>query len=784
MRSFRSIFILILFCIGTLHAVVGDWVSFGSQLTLNDLHLSGNMLQSSSHGGMVVFNMNDETFSTENNTDFLEHIDILRYYVSPDGSEWFSYASGVNGISYHTPEGYSDYFDFEFVEASAFTGNEDQVLAVYMNDFMPEIAHFVKNNNRYVFQDTYNQFPEAPECIYDITLVGDSIYLATDKGLIRSWLNHANLKPESAWIAVELDSSSAVHCLYSMGDSLFFVNGDHDLHVYYNGAESKVMEENEPALAFCTNENDLIYATQSKIRNVSEATEIYNSEHILSSFALRNDTLWISEENRGLSRIVLVDGNQDNFIPNTMLYAKANSLAITSDQQIAVCGIEGISLLEGNTWHNLVFSRINESLNNTRNTDRYSADTLNIAYRLGGQTKVYDAMVSSEGELFSSITDVGIFKYGDQLPGCEGPGALQRIQLDDLSQYTVYDTSNDVIDGTQGLGGGTSYYLMNRGLAEDRYGNIWALNVHTLAGETLLKFKTNGELQKFSVEESENTLQILAREMIFDNYGRLWIANEARQSDEPRTIGGITVYDQLSGVWALITSSDGLTSNNVYSIDMDPLTGNMWVATASGVQMIRTPTSFGPTTEFSMNPPIDGLSGMVPVKLRIDPKGNKWILTQNQGVQIYLTNNRWFDDGSGLSTDNSRLLDDVVYDLVFDKKNGYAYLLTASGLSRYEIAWTEERTEMNDVIVFPQPFRPGTDPYIAIDGLAEQSQVRISTLDGRVLVQFNADTEQNLEKQIVWDGVLPNGEYIPRGIYLAFITNIDGLKTTVKFAVE
>ncbi|MEA2077100.1 MAG: hypothetical protein U9O95_03685 [Candidatus Marinimicrobia bacterium] len=784
MRPFRSLMFLILFCTGMLHAVVGDWVSYGSQLTLKDLHISGNTLRSSSHGGMVMFNIENETFSTEHNINYLEHIDILRYYVNPDGSEWFSYASGVNGISYRIPEGYSGYFDFEFVEASAFVGNENHVLAVYMNDFAPEIAHFVKNNNRFVFQDTYNQFPETPGSIYDIALVNDSIYLATDKGLIKSWLYHANLKPESAWKAIGLDSSLTVHHLCSMGDSLYFINGDHDLYNYHNGVGSKIMEGNEPALAFYTNGNELIYATQSNIHDVFNTSNIYNSDHVLSSFTLRNDTLWVSEENRGLSRIILSSGSQKNFIPNTMLYMKANALAITDDQQVVICGLEGISLLDGNTWHNLVFSRSNESLNNERNTDQYSGDTLNIAYRIGGQTTVYDAMVSSQGELFCSITDVSIYKYGDQLPGTEGPGALQRIQLNDLSQYTVYDTSNSVIDGTQGLGGGTSYYLMNRGLAEDKYGNIWALNVHTLAGETLLKFKTNGELQKFSIEGSGNTLQILAREMAFDNYGRLWIANEARQSDEPRTTGGITIYDQLSGVWGLITTSDGLISNNIYSIDMDPLTGNMWVATASGVQMIRTPTTFGPTTEFSMNPPIDGLSGMVPVKLRIDPKGNKWILTQSQGVQIYLTNNRWFDDGNGLSTNNSRLLDDVIYDLVFDKKNGYAYLLTASGLSRYEIAWTEERISMDDIIVFPQPFRPGTDTYLAIDGLAEQSQVRISTLDGRVLIQFSANAEQNLEKQIVWDGILPNGEYIPRGIYLAFITNIDGLKATIKFAVE
>ncbi|MCK4530255.1 MAG: hypothetical protein KAU44_03690, partial [Candidatus Marinimicrobia bacterium] len=405
--------------------------------------------------------------------------------------------------------------------------------------------------------------------------------------------------------------------------------------------------------------------------------------------------------------------------------------------------------------------------------------TLNIAYSIGGQTAVYDAMVSSTGELFCSITDV----TSHPISGVEGPGALQRIDLNDLSSYTVYDTSNGVIDGTQELGG-SSYYLKMRGIAEDKYGNIWALNVHTLAAQTLLKIRPNGEIIKFSKEESDDNLQILAREMIFDNYGRLWIANEARQSDIPRTTGGITVYDQNSGVWALITTSDGLASNDVYSIDLDPLTGNIWAATASGVQMIRTPTSFTNNTDFSMNPTIDGLSGMVPAKIRIDPRGNKWILTQSQGVQIYLNNNRWFDEGNGLTTNNSQLLDDVVYDLVFDTKNGYAYLLTASGLSRYEIAWTEERTSMDEVIVFPQPFHPGVDPYLAIDGLAEQSQVRITTLDGRVVHQFAADAVENQEKQIVWDGIIPNGEYIPRGIYLIFITNIDGLKATTKFAVE
>jgi len=768
---------------GALFAIVGDWTSYGSQLTLRDLHLSGSQIIAGSHGGIVIFDTQNRTFNENTATYDLEHIDILEYYVNTDGSEWFSYGSGVNGISYKIPGENSNYFDFEFTEASAFTGNNNNVLVAYNNDFTPEIAHFVKRNNRFIFQDIYNQFPGSPSQIYNMTLSGDSLYLATDKGLISSWLYGANLKPESAWTKTEFDSIDAIEYVFSTGDSLYLVNETHDLYLYQEGQVIKILDEDAATADFLNLGNKLYYATQRNIIDISTLEQVYNTDGVISGFMVTGDTLWVAEENEGLKQVNLSTGNRSSFVPNTMLYSKANSLAITADQKLAVCGLEGISILENGHWHNLMFSPYEEHISNERPTDFYSADTLNIAWRTGGQTTVYDAMISSQNELWCSITDISTYKYSGQPDNAKGPGALQRINLDDLSEYTVYDTSEGIVDGTQELGG-SPYYLKMRGISEDRYGNIWALNVHTLAGETLLKFRTDGDILKYSVSDSDDQLEILAREMVFDQYGRLWIANEARQSDVPRTTGGITVFDPNTDVWSLITTSDGLASNDVYSIDIDPLTGNIWAATASGVQMIRTPTSFNAQTEFSMNPPIDGLSGMVPVKLRIDPKGNKWILTQSQGVQIYMTNNRWFDEGNGLSTENSELLDDVVYDIEFDTKNGYAYLLTPSGLSRYEIAWTEERTDMNEVIVFPQPFKPGTDPYIAIDGLAEQSHVRITTLDGRVLIQFAANAAENREKQIVWDGVLPSGEYISRGVYLIFITNIDGLKKTLKFAVE
>ncbi|MDZ7820580.1 MAG: hypothetical protein U5N26_01505 [Candidatus Marinimicrobia bacterium] len=402
---------------------------------------------------------------------------------------------------------------------------------------------------------------------------------------------------------------------------------------------------------------------------------------------------------------------RESFIPNSMLPLRANALAITDEQRVAVCGLSGVSILDGRSWHNLVFSPVKEVSGGERERGEYSADTLNIAYRVGGQTAVYDALVSGRGELFYTVTDISALPVPDQSPEAEGPGALVRIDLGDFFDYTVYDTGAGLITGTQELGG-SPHYLKMRGIREDALGNIWALNVHTLEAKPLVLFRSDGSIRKFSREGSGDKLQILAREMVFDSHGHLWIANEARQGDVPRTEGGITVYDPQHDVWRLLTSSDGLISNDVFSVDMDPLTGNIWAATASGVQMIRTPSSLATAENFQLNPPLDGLSGIVPKKIRIDPRGNKWIMTQNQGIQIYLTNSTWFNQGNGLRSGNSGLPDDIVYDLVFDTREGYAYILTESGLSRYETAWTEARTEMEVPEMIPAALQAGRETHI------------------------------------------------------------------------
>lgn len=776
-----TIFFLIVFY--PLSAVVGDWISYGSQLTLRDLYLEGATLRAASRGGFVEFDLLQEQFVPAAAGEQIAHIDLNRFYVNSDASEWYSYQSGAKGISSVTAGGSASYYDLNFNTVSAFAGNDQHVFAVYKKDFTPGVVHFIKHFDRYIFQDLYNQFPSAPTELYDIALMADSIYIAADRGIYRAGLYNSNLKPASAWTAVDMDSSRGVICLAAQNDTLYYVTEDHVLYARSANSNTKLLESDEAPVGFMQEGGRLYFATRRAVYDLGSMAEIYRSNEELSGFFVTGNSVWLAREGRGLLRASLSGGGSAEFIPNTMMQLQANALAIDAESRLYVAGINGVAVLDERYWHNYVFSPYRESFQETVRRDAFSADTLNISYIIGGQTAVYDALVASSGELFFSLTDISAITLSGQNPEAQGPGALVRINLNDLREYTVYDTADGVIVGTQELGG-SSWYLKVRGLQEDRFGNIWVLNVHTLDAKPLIRFGKDGSIRKYSVEESNGTLQILAREMVFDNTGRLWIANEARQADIPRTTGGVTVYDPQSGIWRLITTADGLISNDVNAIDVDPLTGSIWVATAAGVQMIRNPGTLSSGTVFSLNPPLDGLSGMLAKKIRIDPKGNKWILTQSRGVQIFLSNNTWFNEGKGLRRSNSGLLDDVVYDLVFDTREGYAYLLTASGLNRYESPWTESRSSMSDLKVFPQPFRPGLDTRIVIDGLAEQTRVSISTMDGRILRTFAPNSPEHYGKQVIWDGKLPGGDLLPRGVYLIFARNIDGLRVSTKFAVE
>ncbi|MFN3940539.1 MAG: T9SS type A sorting domain-containing protein, partial [Chitinophagales bacterium] len=92
---------------------------------------------------------------------------------------------------------------------------------------------------------------------------------------------------------------------------------------------------------------------------------------------------------------------------------------------------------------------------------------------------------------------------------------------------------------------------------------------------------------------------------------------------------------------------------------------------------------------------------------------------------------------------------------------------------------TTGAVENKDVKVFPNPVRADYTGLIAISGLTNDAQVKITDASGRMIYETVA-----LGGQAVWDGKAYTGNRAKTGVYMVFASNDDGTETFVtKFLI-
>jgi hypothetical protein len=82
---------------------------------------------------------------------------------------------------------------------------------------------------------------------------------------------------------------------------------------------------------------------------------------------------------------------------------------------------------------------------------------------------------------------------------------------------------------------------------------------------------------------------------------------------------------------------------------------------------------------------------------------------------------------------------------------------------------------MYDVRVFPNAVYPDNDVNITIDGLAYNTIIKVTDIQGRIL--FETESEGG---RAVWDGKTFDGERPATGVYMVFVTTPDGSADEVR----
>ncbi len=133
-----------------------------------------------------------------------------------------------------------------------------------------------------------------------------------------------------------------------------------------------------------------------------------------------------------------------------------------------------------------------------------------------------------------------------------------------------------------------------------------------------------------------------------------------------------------------------------------------------------------------------------------------------------------------VANSNGKLVSDNVVSIAFDTRRGVAYFGTEKGLSSVGIATIAPSADFSGISAAPSPFRPDIHPYVMIQGLAEGSTIKILTVSGKLVSQFEAQGGG----RAFWNGKSAAGETVASGIYLAVAYSANGSQLgTAKLAV-
>lgn len=237
-------------------------------------------------------------------------------------------------------------------------------------------------------------------------------------------------------------------------------------------------------------------------------------------------------------------------------------------------------------------------------------------------------------------------------------------------------------------------------------------------------------------------------------------------------------YESYNG----FLDQDGtVTKPQFYCCMITDNNGEVWVGTTSGIFVIKDTNQIGLKGQASLNairPKVsrnDGtnyadylLGSETVLGIAVDPSNRKWIATQASG--LYLVSADGTEIIQQFTADNSPLLNNCVYTVACDPSSNDVLIGNGDGMYLYSSTSAPAANDYSEVYVFPNPVRPEYTGWITINGLMDNSLIKIADMQGNVF--WEGKSEGGM---VVWDGCNRDGSRVRSGVYLVFASqNVNG----------
>ena len=741
----KYFFLLIAFQCLAAQVRIGEINSITSSLNVRAIVANDNNLFLATSGGLAKYNISSKNYFVFTKDDGLLETDIYAIHIGPKGLIWLG---GKNSIqiwdSYQ--EKIVEQFTLDIEEVSGFTNYKDMVYGSVKNNKAWGIMEFIYSNNKVYYRDFYSR--QDLEKIKNIVTFGDNILIHTNFGLIAG---NPHKEHPLYWKNPYLSLGNDLIALDVKDDNLALITSNAIYAIKLGNEPFALVREDEKIRSIhnvlVIGEKDFIAISDSiafEIRSDEINPKFLNDGFKLKTIVSNKSSLWLGT-NIGFG---MIDGSSFNhFADNEPIVNSPYLITHINNDQWAMVGEEGISL---NGWYNLTTISIPNNLSSNLNLVKSTID-------FGDQ---FSNLLSYNNKLYLSLIN-------SKSAGIVSLNYSNGLTVEELF-YPIKDNNKE------------AYYVNN--IDFDKNNNLWSISKNN--SNHPISIFSKSQFRHISSNEMGNILSKNIETMTVDNFNRIWFGSS---SDLIMYKYSGDVIDPSSEFWHNELIDPDFSSRNALNINVSSK-NKLWILTNIGLIFKdlqaeeTTPIkSTGPLVNNILRPYFPNVSFNLSSKIRFDPRGNIWVTSQTDGIHILKEDGNYWPDINGLNTSNSNLLSNWVTDVTFNTEDGLAYIATNKGVSIIRIPFSNQKKSYNNVEIFPSPFKLPNEKLLTINGLMDNSAVKIMTLNGAVLRTIS---KYNIKGyQAFWDGRDEQGNYVGSGVYLVAVYNEKGTSSIEKITV-
>lgn len=588
-------------------------------------------------------------------------------------------------------------------------------------------------------------------------IVGNDIYVATERGLLKADINDPLLIQYQHWEKQLGFSDPAAECsdVAVFGLSIIAVESNLETQkdivwALNSGVWSEVNQSYNTVSHIRATQDGLIVASREGISvypSLSALPANYTTYGFTWQFwpnmAIPVDSRTFAIADRYLGLVFRKNDSFYSICPNGPIYNKAFSVGVSNEKVIVLAGSHdaaGTSM-----WYNFAFYTLENQRWSSYEDDKNN-DAASLTFNPNNPSEYY---ISSWGK--------GIFQFN-------GNTLVNHFDPTNSSLQTIY--ANEP-------------YCRISGVALDKGGNLWAANI--MVPKPISVRKTDGNWYSFPYDGVINSEKF--SNFVCSPSGLLWLTLPGGSGFfvlDPGDIIELSTDDKYRRF--TLTDRNGNTlPSNIYSSTFDN-DGYLWVGTSEGVLISYNPEDALDATKFEMQrvkipDVVPGLAAYLlqtetVTAIAVDGGNRKWFGTSKSGVFLQSA------DGSKeikrFNTQNSPLPSNNIFDIKVHPKTGEVFIATEKGVVGYRGDATLGGEKFGKVYAFPNPVKPNYGGVISIVGLVADATVKITDIAGNLVYETRSQGGM-----ATWNGKNLNGNKVATGVYLIFCSDSKGEETAV-----